>query len=113
MPLLRGHIGFSSLGELGAQGLFHMDRSRDAKITERNLVFGSQKHVLRFHITMDDLLTMRIVESRGNLFGIENDCCKRKWDASGMSLQHCAIESMVHPQKGSCVFDAKVENTHE
>jgi hypothetical protein len=61
LDLLRSHIGDRAndiLGKLVARTLGHRG---NAKVADQNLVVGSQQHVLRLDISMDQFLAMGVV----------------------------------------------------
>ena len=47
-----------------------MSHDSNAKIGEQNFIVGSQEHILRLDISMDQFLVMCILQSRSNLHDI-------------------------------------------
>ena len=59
---------------------------RQAKITEQNFITSIQKHIFRLEITMDQMLIVRVVESRSYLLDIWNNSIQWKTRTGGMAL---------------------------
>jgi hypothetical protein len=112
LQLLRSQVGQRPGHLLGALKRRALGDEHKAKITQEHFVLAPQQHILWFHISMDELAIMSILQSGSDLFGVRENGRQGNWHSFGVTLSQGAMRSIAHNQKGSAFLDAKLQNAH-
>ena len=72
LDLFRGNGLGRADGEAGAREARFAQHPRNPKVSNRKLTIAVHQNVLRFQVTMDDILRMRVIQGSSDL--LENLC---------------------------------------
>src|SRR6266508_1533386 len=86
MKLFRSHVGKRASYLLRALVARTLGGKRYAEITEQDIIVLTYQHVLRFHIPVNQLFIMRILQGRSHLFDLGYDGCWHQAASFRMTL---------------------------
>src|ERR1700730_1519693 len=76
--LFGGHVSHGPYRIRGILRIGAVSDKRGTKIAQQDFVMPANEHIARFYIAMNEVLVVRVLESRGNLFDIRDN--GRQWN---------------------------------
>ncbi len=80
----------------------------NTEIAQQDIVAFPHQHILRFHITVNELFLVRMLQSAGKLPDIRDNGSQGNPRTIRMPLAQCAIGRVVHHQEGDVMLHTKV-----
>ena len=81
--------------------------------SEQHGVALAQQHILRLHISMDQLLIMRVLQGSAHLLHIRQRRLQRQGDAPGMARPQRALRRILHHQKRQPILHIEIKHAHD